>query len=198
MPLNPITYPTLSHPKMQKKTYILPQKWAIHEPYLLSSVLYCLNGVIDTRVPPDYPGDVEKYCFTDISGPWGEGFPPWSRRNQCYIMGLLCGYVLHITKGRKINIPPVVNLMLWQFFLCLFFALMYGPYNTELETGIDTTLQRSILYLFFCCIKLSRFWYSCSNMMWGLCLFWLVFACCRGYGGNILQKRSSNDISPAK
>ena len=30
----------------------------------------------------------------------------------------------------------------------------------------------------------SRFWYSCSNLMWGICLFWLIFACCRGYGGD--------------
>ena len=159
--------------------------------YNLSSILRCLNGVLDT-------GDAEKYCFTDISQTFAQGFPPWSVRNQCYIMGLLCGYVLHITKGRKINIPPVVNLMLWQFFLCLFFAVMYGPYNTELETGIDTTLQRSILYLFFCCIKLSRFWYSCSNMMWGLCLFWLVFACCRGYGGDILLKKIFECYFPRK
>ena len=57
-------------------------------------------------------------------------------------MGLLCGYVLHITKGRTIKIPPVVNLMLWQFFLAGFFGVMYGPYNTELETGYETPLQK--------------------------------------------------------
>ena len=92
----------------------------------------------------------QTHCFTDISQPFFESFPPWTRRNQCYILGLLCGYVLHITKGRKIEIPPVVNLMLWQFFLAIFFAVMYGPYNTELENGIDTPLQRSILHIFCC------------------------------------------------
>ena len=51
---------------------------------------------------------------------------------------------------------------------------------------------------FVCCIKLSRFWYSCSNMMWGLCLFWLVFACCRGYGGDILQKKIFEWYFPRK
>ena len=113
-------------------------KWANPN---ISSQLRCLNGVL----PSWNTEDLEKYCFTDISQNFFDSFPPWTRRNQCYILGLLCGYVLHITKGRKIKIPPVVNLLLWQFVLALFFAVMYGPYNTELETGIDTPLQRSIL-----------------------------------------------------
>ena len=158
------------------------QKWA-NPNILLSSQLRCLNGVL----PSFEQEDLEKYCFTDISQPFFESFPPWTRRNQCYILGLLCGYVLHITKGRKIKIPPVVNLMLWQFFLALFFAVMYGPYNTELETWPPAEpLQRSIIHVFcFICLtfRTSRFWYSCSNLMWGICMFWLIFACCRGYGG---------------
>ena len=158
----------------------------------LSSQLRCLNGIL----PHFAEEDVEKYCFTDISQPFFDGFPPWSRRNQCYIIGLLCGYVLHITKGRTIKIPPVVNLILWQFFLAIFFAVIYGPYNTELEAGINTPLQRSIIH-FFCLIRnafklTSRFWYSCSNLMWGICLFWLIFACCRGYGGAFKKTKFSN------
>ena len=94
-----------------------------------------MNGALET-------GEVDKYCYNDIAPFFGDGYAPWSRRNQCYILGLLCGYVLHNTKGRKINIPPVVNLLIWQFFLLLFFAVIYGPYNTELKNGIDTALQR--------------------------------------------------------
>jgi peptidoglycan/LPS O-acetylase OafA/YrhL len=71
--------------------------------------------------------------------------------------------------------------MLWQFFLAGFFAVIYAPYNTELE-GYETPLQ--------------RFWYSCSNLMWGICLFWLIFACCRGYGGPINDLLSWSGWSP--
>merc|ERR1719341_137560 len=155
-----------------------PQKMAAYLWWLLFPILSiacqlrCLIGATDT-------GDTEKYCFMDIAT--SLDFAPWGHRNQCYIMGLLCGYVLHFTKGRTIKIPPVVNLMLWQFFLAGFFAVIYAPYNTELE-GYETPLQ--------------RFWYSCSNLMWGICLFWLIFACCRGYGGPINDLLSWGGWSP--
>ena len=85
-------------------------------------------------------------------------------------MGLLLGHFLHITKGKKINIPPAVNLMIWEAVLLLFFALVYAPYDNDLE---DFSSGEPI----------SRFWFACSHMMWGLCLSWLIFACCRGLGG---------------
>lgn len=115
----------------------------------VSSVLRCANGILET-------GEAEKYCYNDI-GPFFEGFAPWSRRNQCYILGLLCGYVLHNTKGRKIHIPPVINLLLWQFFLLLFFAVIYGPHNTELNNGIDTVLQRYSMNCSYHLFPLPRF-----------------------------------------
>ena len=80
------------------------------------------------------------------------------------------GHLLHITKGRKINIPPTVNLLIWEAVLLLFSALVYAPYHTDLD---DISSGKPI----------ARFWYACSHMMWGLCLSWLVFACCRGLGG---------------
>ena len=159
-----------------KGPFFLSYSWK-----LLSSQLRCLIGATDT-------GDTEKYCLTNIAQ--NLDFAPWGHRNQCYIMGLLCGYMLHLTKGHTIKIPQVVNMMIWQFFLLLFFAIIYAPYHTELETGYETPMQRYSSCL-FCFIELlrtflpSRFWYSCSNLMWGICLFWLIFACCRGYGGDL-------------
>ena len=107
-------------------------------------------------------------CWMDVVQ--NPDFAVYGRRNQCYIVGLLLGHFLHITKGKKINIPPAVNLLIWESVLLLFFALVYAPYHTDLEdpsSGKATT----------------RFWYACSHMMWGLCLSWLIFACCRGLGG---------------
>ena len=118
-----------------------------HSWKLLSSQLRCLIGATDT-------GDTDKYCLTNIAQ--NLDFAPWGHRNQCYIMGLLCGYLLHITKGRMIKIPPVVNLMIWQFFLLLFFAIIYAPYHTELETGYETAMQRYSSCLF--CFGRVSFW----------------------------------------
>ena len=130
-----LLFPILSIARCKQRTCFLSYSWN-----LLSSQLRCLIGATDT-------GDTDKYCLTNIAQ--NLDFAPWGHRNQCYIMGLLCGYVLHITKGRIIKIPPVVNLMLWQFFLAGFFAIIYGPYNTELETGFDTPMQK---YFHFCVV----------------------------------------------
>ena len=34
---------------------------------------------------------------------------------------------------------------------------------------------------------LSAFYGGCHRAAWALALGWLIFACCRGYGGNFLQ-----------
>ena len=107
-------------------------------------------------------------CWMDVVG--NPDFAVYGRRNQCYIVGLLLGHLLHITKGKKINIPPAVNLLIWEAVLLLFFALVYAPYDTDLENYSSGK-------------PVSRFWYACSLLMWGLCLSWLIFACCRGLGG---------------
>ena len=132
--------------------------------FLTFSVAWCIRCTFEFTdwVPGEIP------CWMDVVQ--SQDFAVYGRRNQCYIVGLLLGHFLHITKGKKINIPPAVNLLIWEAVLLLFFALVYAPYETDLEdasSGKPTT----------------RFWYACSHMMWGLCLSWLVFACCRGLGG---------------
>ena len=32
-------------------------------------------------------------------------------------------------------------------------------------------------------LRLNAFYQACSRMAWGLGLAWVIFACCRGYGG---------------
>ena len=119
-------------------------------------------------------------CWLDVIN--NPEFAPYGRRSQCYIMGLLLGYVLHTTKKTKVSIPNFVNLVTWIAVLMLFFALVYAPYNTNLEEYGGEAKQ--------------RFWYSCSHLMWGICLFWLIFACCRGYGGIINDLLTWSGWSP--
>ena len=134
-----LLFPILSIARCKQMTCFLSYSWK-----LLSSQLRCLIGATDT-------GDTEKYCLTNIAQ--NLDFAPWGHRNQCYIMGLLCGYVLHITKGRTIKIPPVVDLMIWQFFLLLFFAIIYAPYHTELETaGYDLTRYETPMQRYSSCL----------------------------------------------
>ena len=132
--------------------------------FLSLSVAWCLRCTF--QYSNWTPGDIP--CWMDVVQ--SQDFAVYGRRNQCYIVGLLLGHFLHITKGKKINIPPVVNLVIWEGVLLLFFALVYAPYDTYLER-VDSNKP------------IARFWYACSHLMWGLCLAWLVFACCRGLGG---------------
>merc|ERR1719220_3313700 len=57
--------------------------WLIFPLLSVACILRCLNGALET-------GEVEKYCYNDIAPFFGDGYAPWSRRNQCYILGLLC------------------------------------------------------------------------------------------------------------
>ena len=76
-------------------------------------------------------GEIEIPCKTNVVE--NPDFAFYGRRNQCYMVGLLLGHFLHITKGKKISIPPAVNLLIWETVLLLFFALVYAPYETDLE-----------------------------------------------------------------
>ena len=96
-------------------------------------------------------------------------FSPWGWRNQCYIIGLMTGYLLHITKDKGVKIPAVLNLLVWSAVAAVAFLLVYGPY------WIDTEEQ-------FRDYRITHKW------AWGLCLSWITFACVRGHGGDECQQ----------
>ena len=111
----------------------------------------------------------EEFCWTDVIHA-GPEYSPWGRRNMCYILGLGTGHILHLTKGKKINIPPNANILIWQVVFLILFSIIYAPFDSELDVQIPQT-------------SLQIFWYASSHLLWGLCLAWIIFACCRGLGG---------------
>ena len=94
-------------------------------------------------------------------------FSPWGWRNQCYIIGLMTGYLLHITKDKGVKIHPALNLIIWAAVSLVAFLLVYGPYWIG---GVNWEAQYND-YLIM------------RKFSWGLCLAWITFACVRGYGG---------------
>ena len=118
--------------------------------------------------PKDIKIEASRKCWTHLISP---DFAPWGRRSHCYIVGLLLGYVLHITKGKKIQIPFALNFAIWSLVSLVFFSVIYAGYHTHLEDRIDTIG--------------SQLWWSTTHFMWAGCLFWLIFACCRGLGSFI-------------
>ena len=82
------------------------------------------------------------------------------------MLGLMTGYILHVTKDREIKISRGRNLFIWSFVFLMAFSLIYGPYN--ITTGTEYKAYQLMMK-------------SC----WGLCLAWVVFACVKGYGGPV-------------
>ena len=56
---------------------------------------------------------------------------PWDRF-QPYLVGLMLGYILHKTRGKKIEINPRLNLLCWQenIFLnvCWWFRFIFSEH----------------------------------------------------------------------
>ena len=94
--------------------------------------------------------------------PWN--FSPLGYRNQCYLFGLLMGYILHRTKDKKIEISRLANILIWCLAAVVALCLVYGPHWIE-------TVNEYRAYLTF------------HKFCWGLVLSWVTFACIKGYGG---------------
>ena len=85
-------------------------------------------------------------------------------------MGLMMGYILHVTKDAKIDISSLTNLTLWSLAFLTGFSLVYGPHNIDFtDPHKDVEDKRA----------LETLW----KFSWGLVLSWVTFACVRGHGG---------------
>ena len=73
--------------------------------------------------------------------------------------------MLYQTKDTGIHIHRLINILLWLAISALGLACVYSPFKS---------------------------WDPTRRAVWGLCLMWVTFACCRGYGGIVNQFLSWN------
>ena len=113
---------------------------------------------------------------------------PWMRFTP-YIMGILLGYLLHITKNKPVKINNLVNVWLWLVSFAIGVLVVYGltlP-DRSAEDGITMLPMDpwpNALYAGF------------HRLGWSLALGWVIFACCRGYGGWINEFLSWSAFKP--
>ena len=100
-------------------------------------------------------------------------FSPWGWRNHCYLIGLLTGYILYLTKDNKFQMDTKLNVLIWNVVGVVGLVLVYAPYvmdipNAPMTVDISTG---------------AKAYYALRKSAWGFCLLWVTFSCCRGYGG---------------
>ena len=78
----------------------------------------------------------------------------------------MCGYLLWLTKDKEVKIDRSLNLVLWAVVSLLGLFLVY---RTHFLPSYDWAE--------------AKLYYTARKAGWGLCLTWVTFSCCRGYGG---------------
>uniref|UniRef100_A0A915A9M1 Acyltransferase 3 domain-containing protein n=1 Tax=Parascaris univalens TaxID=6257 RepID=A0A915A9M1_PARUN len=102
---------------------------------------------------------------------------PWVRCTP-YIMGILTGYFLHKTKGKKLTIHPLVAIILWCASVAIALACVLGLYNNI--KGIPISIATAASYNNF------------SRVGWALALAWVVIACQNNVADANIQERKQN------
>ena len=100
---------------------------------------------------------------------------PWCRFSP-YIVGILLGYFLHITKGKPFKMSKVTNLWGWVIAMATGLAIVYGlniPNHINGESLTGLSMAENILYGGF------------HRLAWSIAVAWVIFTCCRGYGGKV-------------
>ena len=89
---------------------------------------------------------------------------PWIRF-QPYLFGILLGYILHLTRGKKIQLNTKLNIIGWQVAFLMGFAVVYGLHD---ERTRPLTEQEAIFYNGF------------HRIAWSMSLSWVIFSCSKG------------------
>ena len=157
-----IVYPLWLSKKGKTQKIFAISWWAL---LLLTSMFASLAFSFDSAY-------FENFANTHSLPPWN--FSPWGYRNQCYLIGLMMGYILHMTKNMEIKIDFTLNIIIWQIIFLVAYGLVYGPYVMDDIDGSDDKAY----YFFF-------------KNAWGVCLAWVTFACVKGIyfvnmGNNII------------
>jgi hypothetical protein len=100
---------------------------------------------------------------------------PWCRFSP-YIIGIFLGYILHKTKGKPFKMSKVANLWGWTAAFVTGMLIVYGlDIPKRLFENDPLSMTENIMYGGF------------HRLAWAIAVGWVIFACSRGYGGNLLN-----------
>jgi len=115
---------------------------------------------------------------------------PWHRFGP-YVIGILLGYILHSTKSRPFKMSKVANAWGWGIAIATGLAVVYGLKGYEFCSAQNTTpgcreptVAESVIFGGF------------HRQAWVAACAWVIFACCRGYGGWVNELLSWSGFIP--
>ncbi|CAH2076889.1 unnamed protein product, partial [Iphiclides podalirius] len=99
-------------------------------------------------------------------------------RASPFFVGMIIGYILHLWKGKRPQIPKTIILTTWSFALLVLAGVIYCV-PLSLRDGWNNQLVDNLIN-------------SYMRPAWALGLGWLIFACVKGYGA----VNSSSNVQP--
>ncbi|EDW98154.1 nose resistant to fluoxetine protein 6 [Drosophila yakuba] len=88
-----------------------------------------------------------------------------------WLTGFLFGYILHLNRGKKIQLSKVAVWSGWILCLAMFFTSIFALLPYAKWTGPDLSTFAEASY------------YTLTRVGWSMALCWVIFACMNGYGG---------------
>lgn len=133
-----------------------------------SSVIYIMvmyfKHNLRTTITPDTASLKEQLVYTKPTGRLG----PW-------MMGILAGYLIHLSEGRTIRIPSKLVSLGWTLATVLFFAVIFLQYPLRQDNHLNNPIIADALYDGF------------KPIVLGLVVGWVVIACHMSHG-NIMKR----------
>ena len=123
-------------------------------------------------------------------------YRPWMRFTP-YIVGILFGYFLHITKNRNVKINYLANIWLWFISLVIGVSVVYGlTYPDRYESQNISIIEVPNFTPPAMDPIPNAIYAGFHRLGWSLALGWVIFACCRGYGGWVNELLSWSAFKP--
>jgi hypothetical protein len=108
----------------------------------------------------------DQFSLIDISNDFFLSYGPW-------LLGMIVGYILYNSKGKKIKLNPIFNAVMWILSISLLMTIIFGYFPFQEMADNKTTRAGNALYN------------ATFRVGWGFAMSWIIFACQNGTGGVI-------------
>ena len=96
-------------------------------------------------------------------------------RAGAWLIGVLLGYAVFKTSGKKINVSKTVVAFAWLSTITVLLIIIFGQFHLQQENFQGNPLYADAIYE------------SLRRVFWAICISWVIFACIHGYGGFVNQ-----------